>query len=220
MTSGAMDSKHTLTIIILSVFGVVVLLFLGFEVFDGLDKTPSYVNQLKDVARPIFYKESPSRLPNKDILAIYEYGDFACFGCQTMAPAIAKIVEDYKGKVNLVWKDFPFLTPQSTNAAIAARCADAQNKFWEYHDWLFEHNDSLEAEALLQGVRLLRLDESQFTKCLDNKDIAGLVSRDFYEGQVLGVNETPTFIIGDVALVGLITYEELEQIVVQELNKT
>ena len=41
-----------------------------------------------------------------------------------------------EGTLRIEWRDFPYLGQESVNAAMAARAAQAQGKFWEYHDLL------------------------------------------------------------------------------------
>ena len=75
-------------------------------------------------------------------VTIDEYADFQCSGCgyfaRSVEPEFRKQFID-TGKVKLVWHDFPWIGQESRQAAQAARCAGAQGKFWEYHDYLYQH---------------------------------------------------------------------------------
>lgn len=72
-------------------------------------------------------------------ITIVEYSDFQCPYCERSFPVMNQILDDYRGKVKLVYKHLPLsFHPNAQQAAEAAECAGEQNKFWEYHDLLFE----------------------------------------------------------------------------------
>lgn len=132
------------------------------------------------------------------------YSDFQCPACKAAEPAFRAIVEEFKDRVKFVWKDFP-LTAIHFNARVAAnaaRCAEAQGKFWEYHDklfetqanWSFEQNPK---ERFAQFARDLGLNETEFTKCFDSRQFDDRVMADVREGEGNGVNATPTFYVND-----------------------
>jgi protein-disulfide isomerase len=113
-----------------------------------------------------------------------------------------KYVED--GTLRIEWRDFPYRGGESVNAAVAARAAQAQGKFWEYHDLLYDSQFSgFEDEKLLSLAREADLDMRRFESDYLKARYAGLVQEDFREGQRIGVNGTPTFLINDQVLVGL-----------------
>jgi protein-disulfide isomerase len=83
-------------------------------------------------------------------------------------------------------------------AAEAAEAAGAQNKFWQMHGILFEHQDALEADDLLRYAEELGLDGERFATDLENGVHAKKVHDDFRGGVRSGVNGTPTFFINGV----------------------
>ena len=113
-----------------------------------------------------------------------------------------KYVED--GTLRIEWRDFPYRGGESVNAAVAARAAQAQGKFWEYHDLLYESQSSGFSDENLRALaEETELDMQRFEKDYENANYAELVRKDFQEGQRIGVNGTPTFLINDQVLVGL-----------------
>jgi protein-disulfide isomerase len=111
-------------------------------------------------------------------------------------------VED--GTLRIEWRDFPYRGQESVNAAVAARAAQAQGRFWEYHDLLYENQSSgFSDENLTSFAREAGLDMRRFEEDYESARYAGAVQADFREGQSIGVNGTPTFIINDQVLVGL-----------------
>jgi protein-disulfide isomerase len=111
-------------------------------------------------------------------------------------------VED--GTLRIEWRDFPYRGQESVNAAVAARSAQAQGKFWEYHDLLYENQASgYSDENLTSYAKRVGLDMKRFEDDYESARYAGLVQDDFKRGQSIGVNGTPTFLINDQVLVGL-----------------
>jgi protein-disulfide isomerase len=111
-------------------------------------------------------------------------------------------VED--GTLRIEWRDFPYRGQESVNAAVAARSAQAQGKFWEYHDLLYDNQASgYSDENLTSYARKVGLDMERFEEDYESARYAELVQDDFQRGQRMGVNGTPTFLINDQVLVGL-----------------
>ena len=117
-----------------------------------------------------------------------------------------KLYKDYveDGTLRIEWRDFPYRGQASVNAAVAARAAQAQGKFWEYHDLLYDNQASgYSDENLMALAREAGLDTHRFERDYNSGRHAGAVMADFQEGQNLGISGTPTFLINDKVLVGL-----------------
>jgi protein-disulfide isomerase len=111
-------------------------------------------------------------------------------------------VED--GTLRIEWRDFPYRGQESVNAAVAARAAQAQGKFWEYHDLLYENQSSGFSDENLQALaRKANLDVQRFEGDYERSRYAELVRKDFQKGQRIGVNGTPAFFVNGRVLVGL-----------------
>lgn len=138
-------------------------------------------------------------------VTIVEYGDYQCPFCeryfqQNQSAFISQYVNS--GKARFVWKDYAFLGQESTWAAEAARCANDQGKFWEYHNYLYSHQ-SAENSGAFSKVNLknfaaaLGLNATQFNTCLDTGKYATFVQQETQAASAIGVNGTPaTFING------------------------
>lgn len=125
-----------------------------------------------------------------------------------------KYVED--GTLKIEWHDFPYLGQESVNAALAARAAQEQGKFWEYHDLLYENQGSGNSGAFsddkLSGfARELGLDMKRFESDYRSEENAAIVAEDFRGGQGQGISGTPTFVINGQILVGAQPVEVFEQ---------
>ncbi|MDQ2672349.1 MAG: thioredoxin domain-containing protein [Actinomycetota bacterium] len=117
-----------------------------------------------------------------------------------------KLYKEYvkDGTLRIEWRDFPYRGQVSVNAAVAARAAQAQGRFWEYHDLLFDSQFSGFGDENLIGLaERAGLDTRQFERDYENARYEPLVRADFQKGLNAGVNGTPTFFINGKMLVGL-----------------
>jgi protein-disulfide isomerase len=163
---------------------------------------------------------TPVRGPANAPVTLVEYADFECPYCQQMQPDLNKIETEYNGKIAFAYKDVPLpMHPHAEKAAEAARCAGLQNKYWEYHDLLFA-SKALDLPDLKAGARKLGLDASAFDKCLDSGEQAGIVKGELDEAQKLGLQGTPSFFLNGRFLSGVMTYDQLRQIIDDELKTT
>jgi protein-disulfide isomerase len=140
-------------------------------------------------------------------LTIIEFSDFQCPFCKRARDdAIRQIEEEYvkTGKVKLVYRDFPLTSihPLAQKAAEASECADDQGKFWEYHDLIFENQQSLSNSNLKVWAEQLGLDTKEFNSCLDSGKHADEVRADTSAATGAGGRGTPFFIVGNQPLSG------------------
>ena len=137
-------------------------------------------------------------------VTIVEFGDYQCPSCGAFArgtePALVRTFVD-TGVVRLVWRDFPWIDQQSMAAAVAARAAGLQGKFWPYHDYLFAHQFPSERSGLVTGAylrsvaRRLGLNMPVFNRDVADPALTAAVRADDTFGQQLGVPGTPAFLI-------------------------
>ena len=119
--------------------------------------------------------------------------------------------------------NFAFLGDESQWSAEAAECAGDQNAFWDFHDYLFSHQngenkgafskDNLKAFAADMG-----LDTDAFNTCLDKGKYTQLVKDQTSLGQQLGISSTPTFAINGQAIVGAQSFDTFKQKIDALLN--
>jgi protein-disulfide isomerase len=100
------------------------------------------------------------------------------------------VLEKYPKEVKLVHK---FVTAHdfSMKAATAAMAANDQGKFWEFHDSLFENQDSLNDAKIIEIAKTLKLDMKRFSKKLEDPALPQWIARDFDDAKRLGVLSTP-----------------------------
>ena len=123
-------------------------------------------------------------------------------------------IED--GTLRLEWRDFPYLGEESRRAAVAARAAQEQGRFWEYHDILYqnqkgENSGAFSDEDLVTFAEEAGLDVERFEEALESGEYDEVVEEDFREAQEAGIQGTPSFTINGRTLVGAQPVETFAQ---------
>ncbi|MBI4639711.1 MAG: thioredoxin domain-containing protein [Candidatus Tectomicrobia bacterium] len=153
-------------------------------------------------------------------ILIIEFSDFQCPFCGQVQPTLKEIFKHYSDQVSLVYRHFPLsIHPQAPKAGEASECAGDQGKFWEFHDYLFAHQNALEVPQLKAHAKAVGLDSLAFDQCLDSGKYASKLARDLVEGQRVGVSGTPAFYINGRKLIGSQPLERFKEIIDQELNQ-
>ena len=193
-------------------------------------------NSESDSALPAIVQEEPTTSPAQDepsqasnqeqttpkisLVTVEEFGDFQCSHCVQFALGMGKqLKEDFvsTGQIRFVFRHFPFIDEESFRAAEATECASDQNKFWEFHDTVFENWEGVNggdfSDDNLKGfASLLQLDRTAFDSCLDSGKYRGKVESDLRLGERLGVYSTPTLFVNR-RRVEPASYSELAQII-------
>lgn len=155
------------------------------------------------------------------------WADFQCPGCGLFSRAAeARLIREYvaDGQLRIVFRDFAFLGDESTEAAVAARAAEAQGKFWPYHDWLFANQDGentggFRTEVLVGIAHEVGLDVSAFEAALVDTTLADAVRAETDSGADVPVTATPTLVIGDQVMTGVPAWDELSATIEAEIAR-
>jgi len=81
-----------------------------------------------------------------------------------------------------------------------AEAAKAQGKFWEYIDIMFKNQTALDQDSLRKYATQVGLDRKRFDAELEAGKYEPVIRRDIEDGEVYGVEATPTFFINGVVL--------------------
>jgi protein-disulfide isomerase len=139
---------------------------------------------------------APAFGPDNAPVTIVEFSDFQCPFCSRAANTVHQVKEKYGTKVRFVFRQFPLsFHKQAHLAAEAALAANAQGKFWEFHDKLFADQSKLERPSLEQVAKDLGLDVEAFKKALDTNSFAPAVDADQKLGEAVAVDGTPTMFL-------------------------
>lgn len=150
-------------------------------------------------------------LGNKDAkVTLVEFADYQCPFCEkfftdTMSELKAKYIDT--GKIKFVYQDFAFLGADSTAAAEATHCAADQNKFWQFHDYLFknqgqENSGWAAAANQKKFAKDLGLDTTKFNQCMDSHLYQKEVQAETAAGKKYGVSGTPSVFVNGKIFVG------------------
>lgn len=161
-------------------------------------------------------------------VTLIEYGDYQCPFCtRFFSQTQPQVVKNYidTGKVRMVFRNFPFLGPESTAAAEAAECAESQNKFWPYHDALYqakvndeakgggENDGALNRTLFLSLAQQVGLNIPEFTNCIDTNKYASLVSQERQTASADGIGSTPSFFVNGTAILGAQPYSAFQSVI-------
>ena len=133
-------------------------------------------------------------------VTIVEYGDYECPFCGAAHPVVKALQKALGDELRFAYRHFPLsqIHRHSFQAAEAAEAAGAQDRFWEMHDMLFEHQSRLDTQDLLAYAGALGLELEPFAEDLAEHRHAARVREDFLSGVRSGVNGTPTFFVNGV----------------------
>lgn len=129
-------------------------------------------------------------------IMLVEYGDFECPYCGKAYTAVKEIQKRLGNQLCFVFRHFPL--PQHAHAEHAAEAAEAsgaQGKFWEMHDYLFEHQQDLSDRHLFNDAQALGLDTARFTSEMEQGIYTSQIEEDLESGELSGVEGTPAFFI-------------------------
>jgi protein-disulfide isomerase len=130
------------------------------------------------------------------------------------------LLKKYPDKVKLVFKNFPIRSHKyAVKAAAAALAADREEKFWEFHDMLFENYNRLNDQKIQEIVGVLGLDETEFKKQQQSPAVTEQIRQDYEEGIRLGVRGTPTVFINGKKLRDR-SMKSMETTIEKELQKS
>jgi protein-disulfide isomerase len=136
---------------------------------------------------------------NNSPITLVEYGDYECPYTGMAYPIVKELIREFgNDKIRFVFRNFPLnnIHPHAQHAAEAAEAAAAQNKFWQMHDYLFEHQKALDDDHLLEYAQKVGLEDiRKFKDDISRHVYAPLVEESLKGGINSGVEGTPTFFI-------------------------
>lgn len=176
-----------------------------------------------------FQKEVVPVIPPKEIVIgavsapvkIVMFGDYESEACSKATNVVAELLKDYDGKVNFVFRHFPLtkVHQKAHKAAEAAIGAAQEGKFWEMHQYIFNHRNNLGVISLKSYAREVGVKDKKFLDNLMNSYFGWFVQDDLREGISLGVTDIPCFFINEVRFEKEPTRKNLEAAINELLTK-
>jgi protein-disulfide isomerase len=144
----------------------------------------------------------PSRGDLNAPVTIVEFTDFQCSACGGMYPIIEDTLKPYGSRIHFVIRNFPLTSIHANafRAAQAAAAANAQGKFWEYIDYLFKNQTALDVDSLKKYAAQVGLDRKRFDAEFESGKYDEQIRQDITEGEMYGVESTPTIFVNGVVL--------------------
>jgi protein-disulfide isomerase len=133
-------------------------------------------------------------------ISIVEYGDYECPYTGMAYPIVKELRRRLGDSICFVFRNFPLneIHPHAQHAAEAAEAAGGQDKFWQMHDHLFEHQNELEDGHLLEYAKIVGLDTERFKKEISEHVYVPVINKSLKNGIKSGVEGTPTFFLNAV----------------------
>ncbi len=140
-------------------------------------------------------------------VTLVEYSDLQCPACAAFQPVVSQLLEEYGESIRFEYKHFPLpIHSYAVQAAVAAEAAGQQDKFFEYHDLLFENQQTWASSRtpntfFLQYASELELDMDLFRQHMNASMLRDKVKSELDEGRALAVTGTPTFFLNGQRMV-------------------
>jgi protein-disulfide isomerase len=197
----------------------------GAHVFEGsifdVDKNPFHetIEKLTTANQPSF---GTAGAP----VVIVVFSDFECPYCAQEAKTLRnEVLKTYPKEVRVFFHDYPLPTHNwAKPAAIAGRCVFEQEPviFWDFHDWIFENQNSITPANLTDKVMAFAtskgVDTLKLAGCIERGETAATIDKSIEEGHAAGVSSTPTLFINGRKLGGSHKWEQLKQVIDYELD--
>lgn len=144
-------------------------------------------------------------------ITLIEYGDFQCPHCRSAEPIVKEIESHFGDQLRYVFRNFPLseIHPYADAAAQASEFASDYDKYWEFHDLIFQNQDNLSIPLLFGLADSLKIPSKDLELALHKNLYQPKVRSDFMGGVRSGVNGTPTFFINEERYNGPVAYDDL-----------
>jgi protein-disulfide isomerase len=185
-----------------------------------LDKYAKQPPPLLDPPVKLNTAGAPFKGPATAKVTIVEFSDFQCPYCAKAALEAALVVQKFPTQVKLVFKQFPLEDhSQAALAAEASLAAQAQGKFWQLHDKMYANFRSINRARILAWATEVGMDVNKLQADLASHKYAARVHAEEQEGEVAGVEGTPTFYINGQKFNGVFEVSAIAPIVIDEMKK-
>ncbi|HEX8931603.1 MAG TPA: thioredoxin domain-containing protein [Patescibacteria group bacterium] len=169
-------------------------------------------DQTKILIRPDSYAKDTKGAK----ITLVEFGDFECPACGAAYPIVTQVLNDYKGKINFVFREFPLPShPNGPIGAEAAEAAGAQGKFFEMYDALYQNQkdwgeDKNPMQFFEKYAKNIGLDVEKFKSEIAANKYSSKIQKDIADGTALNVNATPTFFLNGEQITGGLPYDQFK----------
>lgn len=138
-------------------------------------------------------------------VVIVGFGNYTCAHCAALSDLLRSAAERFGSKVTVTWRDYvPAGADQlALDAAIAARCAAAQGKYWEAHRLLFSAPDAITEHVLGTLSTTIDISADQYAACRASEEAHVRVLAEYDEAQSLSITKAPAFFLNGKPYYGI-----------------
>lgn len=197
------------------------VLVLGAVFFLGKSNKPK--EPISNQVLSIDYSKGQKIGSDSAKVKLVEFSDLQCPACKSAEPFVKQVIEKHKDNFQFIYRHFPLTQHvHSKKAGEFAEYAGSQNKFWQIHDKLFETQEewstlSDPADYFANLGAQFELDKDKIKEAISKNIYDQKINDDQADGNILGVNSTPTFYLNGKKL-NLNSYVELDSLVSKELQ--
>ncbi len=173
---------------------------------------------IQEHAADLVHADDPFLGPKAAKVAVVEFFDYNCGYCRAAFPDLQATLKAHPD-TRIVVKDLPVLGPDSVAVSRLALASRAQGKYAEYHVALMSTRARLDETAALSIAKEIKLDVERLKKDAAGKAVEDTIGRNQALAEELGINGTPSFVIGATLFPGKVGPEVLSQ-AIAEARKT
>ncbi len=188
-----------------------------------------------DASRDAFYRSLAKRQEGDPMakgsidapVVMIEWADYRCPFCSVFAedtlPQLQSLIDD--GTLRIEFRDMAIFGEDSVNAAAGARAAGAQGKFWEFQAALYKRlpnqgHPDVKDDLVLEVAKEVGVAElAAFEAAYRSEETRQAVAKDTSDAQSLGVNSTPTFLVGTQVVQGAQPADAFKEVIKAERAK-
>lgn len=163
---------------------------------------------------------APQLGPSSAKVTLIEFADFECPYCVHAHRMLKRLHDIFPKQLRVVYRDLPLRQhSRARPAAEAAHCAHEQQKFWSYHDRLYDNSEALGDEDLRRYAEQVGIQVPAFEQCLASKRPASAIRDSEAAAQRMGVEGTPAIFLNGIKLIGLLPLPLMRALIEQELER-
>jgi protein-disulfide isomerase len=151
--------------------------------------------------------------PNGKVTMV-EFFDYNCPHCKDAVPDMLTLMKK-NPELRFVLKEFPILAQGSVDAAhvaVAVRMQDPSGeKYLAFHQKLFSTRGMVDQERALAAAKDVGCDMARIEKDMKSPEVQATIDEDMKLADAIGVDGTPSYVIGDQLIVGAIGFDKLEE---------
>jgi protein-disulfide isomerase len=160
---------------------------------------------------------SPVAGPAEAKVSIVQFFDYKCGYCRRVSSTVSTLLEKHKN-VRMIYKELPILGADSHVASRAALAAEKQGAYMAFHRELMSLSGPITPEAIEGTGKKLGLDVARLKADMSSKEVEGELTQNQRLANAIGVQSTPSFVIGGELISGAMDLARFEELISKNSN--